>query len=215
MSRSRRWTLVLLVAVVALIVALWPRAGAGDGTADAAGRPVPGSAAPAPARLQSARDAAGLPACPAPSGEPASAQSPLAGVTLRCLADGAQVPLAAALAGHPALLNVWAYWCAPCAAELPQLQAYAERAGSAVTVLTVHFDPDQVAGLSRLTDLGIRLPGLQDGERRLDAAVSAPSALPYSVLVRPDGTVARVVVRPFHDVDDIAQTVREALGVST
>ena len=134
-------------------------------------------------------------------------------MTLPCSATGAPVALAAALAGKPALINLWAYWCAPCAKELPMLAQYAHRAGSAVTVLTVHSGVDEAAGLARLVDLGVHLPGVQDGGMRVRAAVGAPPALPISVLVRPDGTVAALIVRPFSGVDDITATVAQALGV--
>ncbi|WP_062954292.1 TlpA family protein disulfide reductase, partial [Nocardia farcinica] len=138
---------------------------------------------------------------------------PLAGLTPTCLADGAPVDLAAALAGKPALLNLWAYWCGPCAEELPHLREYASRVGDRVTVLTVHSDPEEAKALSRLTGLDVHLPGVLDPDARVRAAVGAPAVLPISVLVRPDGSVAEVVVRTFTGVDDIAATVQRALGV--
>ncbi|MGV9679077.1 TlpA family protein disulfide reductase, partial [Nocardia sp. NPDC003482] len=152
-----------------------------------------------------------LAACPR-SAPGAVAAGPLAGITLDCLADGAPVDLAAALAGRPALLNLWTYWCPPCAEELPALQRYAARPG-AVPVLTVHSDPDEAKALARLTDLGVRLPGVQDAAARVRVAAKAPAVQPVSVLVRPDGSIAKVVVRPFRDADDIAATVATELGV--
>ncbi|MQY31992.1 TlpA family protein disulfide reductase [Nocardia aurantia] len=202
-----RWTLVAVVAVVGLAVAVWPR----DHHRSAATVPAASSD---PAVSGELRAAAGLPDCPHPvSGTQPVSGGPLAGLTLECLATGAPVDLAAALAGHPALVNLWAYWCQPCARELPALQQYADRAAGAVTVLTVHSDPAEPRGLARLSDLGVHLPGVQDTDSRLRAAVRAPAVLPISVLIRPDGSLARVVVRPFADVDDIAATVDRELGI--
>ncbi|MEV0250085.1 TlpA disulfide reductase family protein [Nocardia sp. NPDC050712] len=200
-----RWVLVGLITVVALAVALWPRGGAAETGPD---HQVQQTAQVSAAQ----RAAAGLAPCPQPA-PGATAAGPLAGLTLDCLADGKPVDLAAALAGKPALLNLWAYWCGPCKEELPDLQLYAQRAGDAITVLTVHSDPQAAAALSMLTDLHITLPGVLDPNASLRTAVRAPGVLPVSVLVRADGSIAEVVVRRFAGVADIADTVAAELGV--
>lgn len=194
--------------MLALTVALWPR---GNRDADPATDTArsPGSAGVA----EQQRVAAGLAPCPRPAPGAQSA-GPLAGLTLNCLADGSPVELAAALAGKPALLNLWAYWCGPCAQELPYLQQFARRAGNAITVLTVHSDPDEAKAIARLTGLDVKLPGVLDADTRVRTVVGAPAVLPVSVLVRADGSVARVEVRAFTGVDDIANTVARELGVA-
>jgi thiol-disulfide isomerase/thioredoxin len=218
MSNTGRWTLAALVAVVALMVALWPRGG-GDDSADqgpgmTAARMGPSAAVAGPAPDAAARAGAALEPCPPSAKGTAPASGTLSGITLGCLADGLPVDLAPALAGKPALLNLWAYWCAPCAAELPYLQDYAARVGDAVTVLTVHSDPDEAKALARLTELGIHLPGVEDAAGQVRVAAGAPNVLPLSVLVRADGSIAEVVARPFRSVDEIADTVEQALGVA-
>lgn len=206
-----RWALAAVIVVVAAAVALWPQFGRDHGkaatTASSAVTPPP-----EPAVADSDRAAAALAACPQPTGAPVG-DSPLRGITLNCLADGRPVDLVAALAGKPALLNLWAYWCGPCAEELPLLQQFSQQAGSALTVLTVHSDPGAAKGLSRLTGLGIHLPGVEDADAKVRTAVRAPAVLPISVLLRADGTVAKVVVRAFTSVDDISATVAAELGV--
>lgn len=193
----------MLVLAVAAVAALWPRES----------HPRSDSI-PATAAEPRQRAAAGLADCPTP-GAATAPDSPLRDITVTCLATGRPLAPAAALAGKPALLNLWAYWCQPCARELPVLRDYADRAGSAVTVLTVHSDPDEAKGVARLADLGVRLPSVQDTHGRIAAALGVPAALPMSVLLRPDGTVAKVVVGPFRDIDDIASTVRRELGVAS
>jgi thiol-disulfide isomerase/thioredoxin len=49
----------------------------------------------------------------------------------------------ASLKGRPALINLWATWCAPCIAELPQLDAIAARAGGP-KVLTIDQDTEKL-----------------------------------------------------------------------
>lgn len=204
-----------LIVAVALAVALWPRGDARDEVAGTAGQ-RPAVSGP------ELRTAAALVDCPQPApGAPAA--GPLSGVRLACLTDGRVTELAAALSGKPALLNLWAYWCAPCATELPHLQEYADRAGDAITVLTVHSDPEESKALARLVDLNaelrkkgrepVRLPGVQDSSAEVQTLVEAPKVLPISVLVRADGSIAKVVVRPFTSVADISDTVARELGV--
>ncbi|MFE3189268.1 TlpA family protein disulfide reductase [Nocardia sp. NPDC059240] len=206
-----RWALAAVIVAVAAVVALWPQLSKDSGKNTATGSTT--AAPPAEAAVSEAdRTAAALAPCPQPSGAPVG-DSPLRGITLNCLADGKPVDLVAALAGKPALLNLWAYWCGPCAEELPLLQQFSQQAGSAVTVLTVHSDRGADKALSRLTGLGIHLPGVEDPDTKVRNAVHAPAVLPISVLLRADGTVAKVVVRPFTSVEDISATVAAELGV--
>ena len=92
-----------------------------------------------------------------------------AGITLECAGDGTRVDVAKAVAGRTTVLNLWAYWCAPCAEELPAMAEYQRRAGPDVTVLTVHQDENEAAALLRLAELGVRLPdtaGRAQADRR-------------------------------------------------
>lgn len=219
-SGSARWSLAALVVVAALVVAMWPRGGDTDDTGstthsgyfgDRSTSATSGGDADASA-LAGLRDDAALAACPSPG--PQEPSGVLAGITLECVGDGTSVDLAAALAGKPALLNLWAYWCGPCAEELPYLQEFSDRAAGAVTVLTVHTDPNQQSALARLVDYDVTLPGVQDADTRVRAAVGAPAVLPVSVLIRPDGTTARVLPQQFHSVEEIAAAVEQNLGVA-
>lgn len=203
-----RWALLAVIVAVASAVAVWGVVGKDDDGTTADGTKT----RPIPAVSPQDRAAAALADCPRPSGAPVG-DSPLRGITVDCLSDGRPVDLVAALAGKPALVNLWAYWCGPCAEELPMLQRFSERAGDTLTVLTVHSDPDAAKGLSRLTGLGVHLPGVEDADARVRTAVGAPAVLPISVLLRADGTVAKVVVRAFTSVEDIAATVDAELGV--
>jgi thiol-disulfide isomerase/thioredoxin len=154
--------------------------------------------------------AANLPPCPAGGGGPGPAA--LRGVTVECAADGSPVDVARALAGHRVVLNLWAYWCAPCAAELPAMAEYQRRVGSDVMVVTVHQDENEAAGLLRLAELGVRLPTLQDGRRAVAAALRVVNVMPATVVLRPDGSVAQMLPRPFASADEIAAAVGNDAG---
>jgi thiol-disulfide isomerase/thioredoxin len=192
---------VALLAAVA-VFALWPR----DEAPSVPERPTAVDPGPVPdAELAAARAAAGSVPCPGP-GDAAPA-GPLAGITVPCLGTPGHVDVGAALAGRPALLNVWASWCAPCRDELPALVEYAARPG-AVPVLGIDVRDDPRAALALLAELGVALPSVTDPDGALRAALDVPPALPASYVVRADGTVARVdPPTPFRSADEVAAAV--------
>ncbi|NIL75244.1 MULTISPECIES: TlpA disulfide reductase family protein [Rhodococcus] len=216
-ASAGRWSLAALVVVAALVFAIWPRGNDEPTTTTGPGQGAPISEerrdADTAQALAPLRERAALDACPTPSAGAVSS-GPLAGVELECIGDGSRVDLGAALAGKPALINLWAYWCGPCKEELPHLQEYADSVADELTVLTVHQDRNEANGLTKLADYGVRLPGVQDGAGRIAAAVGAPSVLPVSILVDADGNVARVLPQPFRSVDEIDEAVRTDLGIA-
>jgi thiol-disulfide isomerase/thioredoxin len=211
-SASTRWTLAVLAVIAALVVAF-----AVQFTGDP-GQPLGGQAtqverahrdADTPAALAGPRQHAALQPCPA-DGTGAGPEK-LLGVVVECAANGSEVQVARALADRAVVLNLWAYWCAPCTAELPALAHYQRRVGDAVTVVTVHQDENETAGLLRMAELGVRLPMLQDGRRSIAAALGVPNVMPATVVLRRDGSVAQVIPRAFTNADEIGAAVDSAL----
>jgi thiol-disulfide isomerase/thioredoxin len=213
LTPKTRWTIAILAVVAALAAALVAQLRDSSApTATTSPTQAPAARehrdADTPAALAGPRQRADLPPCPAPRGDFGGvAASGLRGVTVECAADGSNVDVARALAGHRVVLNLWAYWCAPCTAELPAMAEYQRRVGSDVMVVTVHQDENETAALLRLADLGVRLPTLQDGRRRVAAALRVVNVMPATVVLRPDGSVAQTLPRPFASADEIAAAV--------
>jgi thiol-disulfide isomerase/thioredoxin len=208
MSPRIGWTIVILAAIAALLGALMVEL---RNTYHLSTPPsTSGSSrehrdADTPAALAGPRQRADLPPCPAAgnsAGPPA-----LRGITVECAADGSTVDVARALAGRRVVLNLWAYWCQPCKAELPAMAEYQRRVGSDVTVVTVHQDENETAALLRLAQLDVRLPTLQDGRRRVAAALRVPNVMPATVVLASDGSVAQTLPRAFATADEIAAAV--------
>ncbi|WP_329054246.1 TlpA family protein disulfide reductase [Amycolatopsis sp. NBC_01488] len=198
MTTVTKWALAAAVLAVALIVALLPRGGG-----DSAAKPSEDSAALAPAR-----SAAALQPCPAAG--PAQPVKQLDGVKADCLGDGSSVDVGRALAGAPALVNVWASWCEPCRTELPVLQEYAKQPG-AVRVLGVQVQSPAKDGLNLLAQLGVHLPSVFDGDGPtgpVRTALKVPSSLPASYLVTAAGEV-RFIANPrtFGNTDQVRAAV--------
>jgi thiol-disulfide isomerase/thioredoxin len=197
-NRPIRWLVAGVVVVAAVVIAVWPRGGGGA--------PAAAQQDPQP-NLTAARAKADLPRC-APA-TPGAATPALAGVRVTCLGTGAGVDLGTLLAGHSALVNVWASWCVPCQRELPALDAYAARPGS-VPVIGLQVQSPQADGLGLLAGLGVHhLPMVYDTTGAAAKSLRLPEGLPVSYLVSPDGT-ATVITRParvLDTADQVAQAV--------
>lgn len=211
MRTSTRWTLAVLAVLgaLALAFALELTGGAGHPGNSAAPEVRTHRDADTTEALAGPRRRADLPPCPADGAGPGPAQ--LRGVVVECAADGSQVDVARALADRTVVLNLWAYWCGPCAEELPAMQAYQARVGDAIRVITVHQDENETAALIRMAELGVRLPVLQDGRRSIAAALRLPNVMPSTVVLRKDGSVAAVLPQPFTSADEIGAAVESAL----
>jgi thiol-disulfide isomerase/thioredoxin len=212
MSTSTRWTVAVLAVVLALGAGLWvqlDRDSSPGGPERAQAREQ--RDADTPEALAEPRGRADLAPCPGDA--LGDGPQKLRGITVGCAGDGADVDVAKALSGRTVVLNLWAYWCGPCAEELPAMAEYQRRVGPAVSVVTVHQDENETAALLRLAELGVHLPTLQDGRRLIAAALQVPNVMPATVVLRPDGSVAEILPRSFTSADEIAAAVDPAIGV--
>jgi len=120
--------------------------------------------------------------------------------------DGTSTAIPQAWAGKPTLVNLWASWCAPCLAEMPELQAFAsEHGANGVQVVGIALD-DLEPAKAMLARLGVAYPNLVDAPGPADAGVrlgNPAGVLPYSVLVSAEGRVLKTKIGPFEDKNDI------------
>ena len=113
--------------------------------------------------------------------------------TLRDL-DGRQVHLSD-YTGRVVLLDFWATWCVPCAAELPSLQKlYEDKKSDGLVVLGVAMDgPESVAQVSPFARrYNLTFPVLLDEETRVVNVYNPKRVAPMTVLIDKRGIIARV-----------------------
>lgn len=189
MSARTAWSITSVFVIAVLGVALWPRQEDHAVTPTDSGlHPTAVSSLPAPARNAEPGPVA-TPPCP--TGTAAEATGPLADVTVRCLGSDHLVDLGSALAGEPALLNLWASWCGPCREEMPVLDVYAREPG-AVRVIGVNVQDTGSSAAALMTDLGIGYPSFTDTDGRVQQALAGPPVLPLTFLLQRDGAVDRI-----------------------
>jgi thiol-disulfide isomerase/thioredoxin len=130
-----------------------------------------------------------------PAAAPGSAPDDVSvgSVALPCFDGSGEVRLAAL--GRPAVVNLWASWCAPCRDELPQVEGYYRKAGGSVVVIGVITDTARSAAQSIVTDLGLTFPMLYDREKKLLRATGL-TTLPATVFIEAGGRVAYVQRKP-------------------
>jgi peroxiredoxin len=125
--------------------------------------------------------------------ESAVAGAPATDFTLRDL-DGRQVHLSD-YGGKVVLLDFWATWCVPCAAELPQLEElYQKRKDGGFVVLGISMDgPETVAQVVPFARrYNLSFPTLLDEETKVVSIYNPKRVAPMTVLIDKRGIISRV-----------------------
>jgi peroxiredoxin len=96
--------------------------------------------------------------------------------------------------GEVVLINFWATWCVPCAAELPHLQRlYETYSDQGFVVLAISMDgPESAANVNpQVRRYGLTFPVLLDEETRVVGVYNPKRTAPFSVLIGPDGNIVK------------------------
>jgi peroxiredoxin/protocatechuate 3,4-dioxygenase beta subunit len=122
-------------------------------------------------------------------GRPLAVGDPSPNFTLKTL-EGKELSLAD-FRGKYVLLDFWATWCAPCLAEMPNLQAiqdqYAKDSRLVIIGLSVDDQPKTVAYSVKALKLSWR-QGFSGSDSPVVSAYGA-TAIPATFLIGPDGTI--------------------------
>lgn len=237
MGRQQRWTILIIAVLTGLVICAVPlmlrsTSSHNDEHSGAAISDSPagqGSAGQGAATDNSgdtnsptSNPTTGRPACPTAAPEATSTSpgedgdSPLGSVTLPCLGNSASKadaqPLGRNLAGKPTVINLWAFWCQPCKKELPIVDKVAQ-SHPEWNVVGVHADKNGDAGVGVLSDLHVdHLASFQDSGGDVARALSLPSVIPITVVLKTDGEVAKVYAQTFTSTSELESAVTAALS---
>jgi thiol-disulfide isomerase/thioredoxin len=122
---------------------------------------------------------------------------PLPAMSVKSL-DGRAVALASQLRkGRRTLVNVWATWCVPCRAEMPELQRLAPALKArGVDLVGLNVDAEGTAQLVRsyLRDVSVTYANVIGGVAAIERLYATDEqSVPLSILVDDKGTVLEVI----------------------
>jgi thiol-disulfide isomerase/thioredoxin len=130
-------------------------------------------------------------------------------MSLSCLGGGGSVDLAQVRG--PAVLNVWASWCGPCAQEVGYLVEAHRGLGDAVRFIGLDLSDDPADARAWNAFHGVQWPSLADP----NSSVRGPLRVvgpPVTFFVRSDGTVAGVHYGAFTSTAEVRAAVEKQLG---
>lgn len=132
--------------------------------------------------------------------------------TLPCLDGSGRHALVGAPAAVPTLLNVYASWCQPCAAEMPLLRQFYDQARGRVRMIGVDTADDPQQALLFARDLNQRWPSLRDDDGLVNRVLGGGP--PKTVLISADGRVVHVQRGAYSSLDALLADVRTYLGLT-
>jgi cytochrome c biogenesis protein CcmG/thiol:disulfide interchange protein DsbE len=114
-------------------------------------------------------------------------------------------------AGRPLVVNFWASWCPPCAAEMPDFERVHESVGESVAFLGVNMRDDRNLAEDLAESTGVTYRLAEDPQGRLFQAFEG-AGMPTTVFIDADGTVVDVVAGQLTEAE-LRERIGSAFGV--
>lgn len=113
--------------------------------------------------------------------------------------------------GQPLVVNFFASWCAPCRAEMPDIQSTFEQAQGKVAFVGVNADLTEDAWRSFVDESQVSYPTVFQPDNNIFSELGL-IGMPSTVLINPDGTVA-YLHSGIIDADELKDLIDEHLEV--
>ncbi|MEQ1571680.1 MAG: TlpA disulfide reductase family protein [Myxococcota bacterium] len=111
----------------------------------------------------------------------------------------------------PAVINLWATWCAPCRAEMPAFQQVHADLGDAVRFIGINEGDDGAAAAEFVADVGAEYDQYLDADEALADALRI-AGLPATIVVDGSDTVVELYLGEL-DEGGLRALLDEQLGI--
>jgi len=112
----------------------------------------------------------------------------------------------------PAVVNLWATWCAPCRAEIPDFEEVHQARGDEVRFVGINIGEDAASAAAFLDEVGATYDQFRDPEGFVVTELRT-TAMPVTIVLDADRNVTLRNLGPL-DADDLHSAIDEALGVT-
>ena len=126
------------------------------------------------------------------------------------LADGA--PTSLADIEGPAVVNLWATWCAPCRAEIPDFEEVHQARQDEVRFVGINIGEDAAPAARFLDEVGATYDQFRDPDGFVVTELRT-TAMPVTIVLDADGNVTTRNLGPMDD-EDLNEAIDEALGIT-
>jgi thiol-disulfide isomerase/thioredoxin len=126
--------------------------------------------------------------------------------------DGSETISLADLDG-PAVVNLWATWCAPCRREIPAFEAVHRARSDEVRFVGVNVGEDVDVAAEYLAEVGATYDQFSDSEGYVVTELDT-TAMPVTIVIDADGAITRRELGPM-DIDDLDEAIDEAIAASS
>jgi len=110
----------------------------------------------------------------------------------------------------PAVVNLWATWCAPCRAEIPDFEEVHRVRGDEVRFVGINVGEDPERAVEFIDEVGATYDQFLDEIGEVSTELRATS-MPVTVVINADGVVTTRHLGPL-DQDGLNEAIEETLG---